>query len=378
MHREQRQKTTELLKARGVERALFAHLDTVKWLTGFAPPVQMGWHHLAGGPALVWFEGDHYYLIVLDAHAIDAGDFDQEVDGTLLTYQGYTIEQPIASAQNLAAALGDLLKRSAGYARHVGVEMQSVPAALFDVLASALAPNVTMTRIDDWLVPLRAVKTEEELVKLRRNFALTDIGHAAALEAIRPGLREIDIWMIAQTAINREAGRRVPLGNDCVVGDRPQNIGAWPRDYELKADGSLILDLSTGWQGYWSDSCETYYPVEMTPKQAAVRRVVREALDYAVGLIRPGVVAKDVDQKVRQFIEKAGYTAYPHHTGHGVGAGLHEAPRIVPYNDEILQAGMVIMLEPGIYFPGETGVRLEDGLLVTVDGAEVLTKHTRP
>jgi Xaa-Pro aminopeptidase len=80
---------------------------------------------------------------------------------------------------------------------------------------------------------------------------------------------------------------------------------------------------------------------------------------------------------VRQFIAAAGYPVYPHHTGHGVGVTGHEAPRIVPYNNEVLAEGMVIMLEPGIYLPGETGVRLEDALLVTATGAEVLTRHDK-
>jgi Xaa-Pro aminopeptidase len=94
-------------------------------------------------------------------------------------------------------------------------------------------------------------------------------------------------------------------------------------------------------------------------------------------LIRPGVVAKEVDQKVRQFIADAGYPVYPHHTGHSVGVSGHEAPRIVPYSQEVLAEGMVIMLEPGIYIPGEISVRLEDGMLITADGVEILTKHDK-
>jgi Xaa-Pro aminopeptidase len=73
----------------------------------------------------------------------------------------------------------------------------------------------------------------------------------------------------------------------------------------------------------------------------------------------------------------AGYPVYPHHTGHGVGVSGHEAPRLVPYNDEVLEEGMVIMLEPGIYLPGETSVRLEDAVLIQRNGVEVLTHHDK-
>ena len=88
-------------------------------------------------------------------------------------------------------------------------------------------------------------------------------------------------------------------------------------------------------------------------------------------------MAKTIDREVRAFIDAAGYPVYPHHTGHGVGVSGHEEPRIVPYNEQVLEEGMVIMLEPGIYFPGETGVRLEDALLVTRDGAELLTHYDK-
>jgi Xaa-Pro dipeptidase len=162
-----------------------------------------------------------------------------------------------------------------------------------------------------------------------------------------------------------------------VVGTRQENIGGAPEAYEIREGDSLTVDLSTIWQGYWSDSCMTYYAGERSEKAAKIHQIVRDALDYGISLIRPGVVAREVDQKIRAFIEKAGYGVYPHHTGHGVGVAPHEAPRIVPYNDEVLEEGMVIMLEPGIYIPGELSVRIEDGMLITADGVEVLTKHRK-
>ena len=108
-----------------------------------------------------------------------------------------------------------------------------------------------------------------------------------------------------------------------------------------------------------------------------MHRVVTQALELAISLVRPGARANEIDRRVRQFIAEAGYPVYPHHTGHGVGVSPHEQPRIVPYNDMAIEAGMVLMLEPGIYFPGEAAIRLEDALLVTPDGAEVLTHHDK-
>jgi Xaa-Pro aminopeptidase len=221
------------------------------------------------------------------------------------------------------------------------------------------------------------VKTAEELAKLRRSFALTDIGHAAARQATVLGAREIDVWNVLHTAIQQAAGERVPVGNDCVLGRRTFNIGGWPGDLELQANDSLIVDLSIVANGYWSDSCATYYVNARTDQQEKMHQTVQDALALATSLIRPGSVAKDIDQQTRAFIAAAGYTVYPHHTGHGVGTSGHEAPRLTPYNDQVLQAGMVVMLEPGIYFPGQTGARLEDALLVTANGCERLTNHDK-
>jgi Xaa-Pro aminopeptidase len=104
-----------------------------------------------------------------------------------------------------------------------------------------------------------------------------------------------------------------------------------------------------------------------------MHKAVSDTLDFAISLIKPGAVAREIDEQVRQFLANTHYPVYPHHTGHGVGVTGHESPRIVPYNDEVLSEGMVILLEPGIYVPGQTSVRLEDAVLVVADGAEVLT-----
>jgi Xaa-Pro dipeptidase len=372
MHAEQRQETYSLLHKHQIDQALFARPDSIKWLTGFAAPVQVGLNLFSSSYPLVWYDSGIFTLIVVEQYGELAAPFDKEEDGRVVTYQGYTVEGPIVSGSNLFSAFN----KSANITQtgKIGIESEYASDLITSQIRSA---GGNVVPIDGWLEPLRMIKTQEELTKLRRNFALTDIGHAAARQATVAGNREIDVWNAAHSAIQRAAGGRVPLGNDCVVGYRQNNIGGWPQDLELRLHDSIIVDLSAILDGYWSDSCATYFVGGRTEEQEKIHRIVTDALAYGKSLIRPGAVCREIDQKIKQFITDAGYQPYPHHTGHGVGVSGHEAPRIVPYSEEVLQAGMVIMLEPGIYLPGQTGVRLEDAILITADGIEVLTKHDK-
>jgi Xaa-Pro aminopeptidase len=372
MHAEQRERAQKVLAERGVERALFASHTSVTWLTGFAPAPQLGPSFFAGGPSLVWYAGGEFALIVLDSHAGEAAASGIPV----VTYPGYTIERPIDGPGGLAAALRATVGRPGPPGKRIGVEEGHLPVALAAILREATGGAETVA-VDGWLRPLQAVKTAEELAKLRENFALADVGHAAARQAVRPGQREIDVWVAIEGAIQQAAGQRVPVGNDCVVGYRQNNVGGWPGDLVIRPQDSVIVDLSTLRHGYWSDSCATYYAGEPTARQREMHGVVTRALEFAISLIKPGAVACEVDRAVRGFIADAGYPVYGHHTGHSVGITGHGDPRIVPYNTEVIQEGMVLMLEPGIYYPGETGVRLEDAVLVTAQGTEVLTHHDK-
>jgi Xaa-Pro aminopeptidase len=376
MHAEQRQRTRDRLDRAGIRRAIFADLHSIQWLTGFNPPVQVGPNFFLGGPPLIWYVDGHFTLLVIDGHAGSVESFGQQPDCELRTYEGYTIQKPITGGPNLAALLQEVIGARPG-SGPIGVEDRSFTVYLRDILAGIFESSAVWQSTDDWLVPLRMVKTAEEIAKLRDNFALSDLGHGVVRNLSLTGMREIDVWTEIHGAIQRKVGGRMPLGNDCVVGYRQNNIGGWPGDLVINETDSLIVDLSTLQHGYWSDSCATYYATKPGEEQARAHHMIEEALAYAISLVRPGVLANEIDRNVRNFIAERGYPVYPHHTGHGVGVTGHEEPRIVPYNEVPLQAGMVILLEPGTYVPGQWGVRLEDALLVTEDGAEVLTTHEK-
>ena len=376
MHQLQRERTDELLRSKGIRQALFTNYCSVKWLTGFAPAVQTGPYLFAGGPALVWYADGHFTLLVVDAQAPAAADFDAQPNCALVSYQGYSLHDPITPALHLATAFSTIVDATGPHGGPLALEENDTPVSLVRLLDD-LCPECTLEPADGWLEPLRMVKTAEEIEKLRANFALTGVGHAAARSAVAAGMREIDVWNVAHGAMQAAAGQRVPAGEDVVVGYRENNIAGWPLDYAIRPGGSLIVDLAPMYRGYWGDSCGTYYADTPAAEQANAHRTVLAALDFAAERLRPGVVAREFDAQVRRFLSDAGYSPQPHHSGHGIGVSVHEAPRLVPNNEQCLQEGMVMMVEPGIYVPGQIAVRLEDAFLITADGAERLTHHDK-
>ena len=368
MHQEQRERTHALLKSKSIHRALFANPANVTWLTGFARPWRAGADLYAGGPPLVWYEDGHFTLIVMDGQVAEAEAFSQEAGCAVIGYAGYAYEKAPQGHTLLKAALRQLVEAS-GNTGTVGVEARYLPFALAEVVRSSTSDLID---IDEWLTPYRLVRTDEELDKMRENFALIKIGQEAAKATVKPGNSEMDVWFAIHNAMQTAAGQTLHLGNDCVVGRR---MGGPALDIEILPTDSFIVDLSTILHGYWSDGCVTYYATEPSSKQVAMHRTVADALELAISLARPGAIAREIDQTVRQFVMDAGYPSYPHHTGHGAGVIGHEGPRITPHSEEILEAGMVIMLEPGIYYPGETGVRLEHAVLVTDNGPEIISPY---
>jgi Xaa-Pro dipeptidase len=366
-HHQQREQTRQLLKSRGIDRALLGHPASVTWLTGFAVPQRPAIDLYMGGPPLVWYDDGHYTLIVVEAQAALASHLAGEPDCDLVTYQGYNLEQLPDPPARLAEALQALGAGAAAGA--IGIETTSVPVRAWQ----AVSARGDLTAIDGWLRPLRMIKTAGELEKLRACFRLSDIAQAAARSAVQPGRSELDVWTAAHTAMQVAAGQTLPLGNDCNVGRRAHEGGPG-KPVKIEAEDSMVVDLGTCLDGYWSDSCGTYYAGTPTDRQRRLHQTISEALELAISLVKPGAVTGEIDAAVRAFIERAGYPVYPHHTGHGIGTQAHELPFITPYSRETLQPGMPLLLEPGSYVPGETGIRLEHAVLVTADGAEVLTQ----
>lgn len=251
----------------------------------------------------------------------------------------------------------------------------SMPALHLLPLAGALGEVPVLAT--DVLRELRMLKEDAEVDALRKAGAAIDRVHARVPEFLAPGRTEADVAADIAEAIVAEGHSEVAF---IIVGSGPH--GADPHhgysDRELQVGDIVVVDIGgTYGPGYQSDSTRTYSIGEPEPNVAQQYSVLQRAQRVAFDAVRPGVTAEQVDAAARSVLADAGLAEYfVHRTGHGIGLCVHEEPYIVAGNDLPLAAGMAFSVEPGIYFPGRWGARIEDIVVVTEDGA--LSVNNRP
>ena len=251
----------------------------------------------------------------------------------------------------------------------------SMPALHLLPLADVL--GVVPVLATDVLRRLRMIKDAVEIDALRKAGAAIDRVHARVPEFLVPGRTEADVAADIAEAIVAEGHSEVAF---IIVGSGPH--GADPHhecsDRELRAGDIVVVDIGGPYEpGYNSDSTRTYSIGKPDPEVARRYAVLQRAQQEAVDAVRPGVTAEQVDAVARDVLAEAGLAdAFVHRTGHGIGLSVHEEPYIVAGNDLPLAEGMAFSVEPGIYFPGQWGARIEDIVIVTADGAEPV--NSRP
>ena len=251
----------------------------------------------------------------------------------------------------------------------------SMPALHLVPLTGVLGmPPVLAT---DVLRGLRMVKEAGEVDALRKAGAAIDRVHARVPEFLRPGRTEADVAADIAEAIVAEGHSEVAF---VIVGSGPHGADPHHRysDRELQVGDVVVVDIGGAYQpGYHSDSTRTYSIGEPNHDVAQQYSVLQRAQRAALDAVRPGVTAEQVDAAARDVLVEAGLAEYfVHRTGHGIGLSVHEEPYIVAGNDLPLTEGMAFSVEPGIYFPGRWGARIEDIVIVTEDGA--LSVNNRP
>jgi len=281
---------------------------------------------------------------------------------------------PDRKARLVESAL-ERLKKCPG--RKIGYEASAALAGLTEGLRGERG-DVAWINVDSTLHKLKRSKDADEIALLKRAIKAGEAGHAAGLKDIRPGMTELDAYLVVQQAALRSVGDRVLVYGDFVSGPRCELERGGPPSQRVIEPGDLVLlDFSVVLGGYRGDFANTFAcGGGPTAGQKRLHAACLDAIAAAEALVKAGRAAREIDAAVRaSFAEKDLDGSFTTHTGHGLGLGHPDAPFLTPESADTLVAGDVIAIEPGQYVPGVGGMRFERNYLVTETGFEKLSHH---
>ncbi|MDQ3689279.1 MAG: Xaa-Pro peptidase family protein [Chloroflexota bacterium] len=258
----------------------------------------------------------------------------------------------------------------------LGLEAAVVTHADWAALAAA-APGVELHAMDDELVPLRILKTADEVEAIGRACSLTDECFAHLVEFVRIGMTEREVALELERYFRTNGAESLAFEPIVLAGARAAMPHGRPSEAVVEEGNVLLIDFGCTVDGYRSDMTRTVFVGEVPDRIRRYHDAVREAQRAAIDAIAIGVNGQELDAIARQRIEAESVEPYGHGLGHGIGLETHEPPRLRKSEASTLEAGMVFSIEPGIYLPGVTGIRIEDIVALEASGPRLLTKSSR-
>jgi Xaa-Pro aminopeptidase len=341
-----------LLQDHKLDLLLVTHLPNVRYLSGFTGSAAA---LLVGDRGATFFTDGRY---LAQAHA--------EVSGA---------EIVIARKAPTTAVADFLRELAAGRSgkRVLGIEADYVPVATRERLATQTHGRFKLASTSSLVEQVRMVKDATEIRLIRR---AVDVGARLlriARNKIRPGATEVQVAAALEYEARRCGAEGMSFPTIIAGGKRSALPHGRASEARIPRNGFVVCDFGVILAGYCSDRTRTVHVGRPSTLAREMYEAVREAQEAAIATVRPGVKAAEVDRAARRVLREAKLERYfTHSAGHGLGLEIHELPRLATGQDQILEKGMVITVEPGAYIPGKCGVRIEDVVVVTARGCEVL------
>ena len=282
--------------------------------------------------------------------------------------------------QKTPSAVADVIKKLDQ--RNIGFESAAVTVAEWEAFKELL-PEVNWKGGDDRVERLRLIKDESEVQQIRAAIAVAERAFTVFCALLRPEDSEVDLCDAMEGYVRRAGGKKTSFDSIVAGGPRAALPHAPPTKHTVGEGELLLVDWGAAGPFYKSDLTRVLdtrrdRAFAVGGRLEEVHAVVLRAQQKAIASVRPGVKAEVIDAAARDEIAQAGFgDFFGHGLGHGIGLQIHEGPAIRPHSETLLEPGMVFTIEPGIYLPGWGGVRIEDDVLVTPDGCEVLTHLPR-
>jgi Xaa-Pro aminopeptidase len=340
----------------GVDALLITHLPNIRYLCGFtgtAGVLLVSAH--SSKPKLAFYTDGRYSRQAAD-----------QVRGAKVI-----IRRKSAFAEAL-----DALQRAKF--KSLGFESEHLFYGDYRILSHATRGKLRLKPTSGVVEDLRIIKDADEIERIKAAVLAGSGLFPNALQAIKVGVAENDIAGELEFQARRAGAEGMSFDTIVAAGLRSALPHGRASHQPIPSDGFIILDYGVILGGYCSDMTRTIYMGRVSRNRRRMYDAIREAQLASIEAVRPGIEAGEVDKAGRTLLKKAGYGEYfTHSTGHGVGIEVHEQPRLAKGQTRKLLPGMVITIEPGIYIPEEGGVRIEDMVLVTESGHEVLTPTTK-
>lgn len=279
----------------------------------------------------------------------------------------------IASKSPLVAA-AECLATQRRRSTAVGIEPESISAGMRDRLAAMLKGRARLRSAPPLVERARMVKDAAEILCIRRAVELGASLFRIARKKIRPGVTEVEVAAAMEYEARRAGAEGMSFSTILASGTRSAVVHGRASGARIPRRGFVVCDFGVILAGYCSDRTRTLHIGRPSGEARRLYEVVLEAQQAAIATVRPGATGSEVDGAARRVLRKRKLARYfTHSTGHGLGLEIHEAPRLAEGQTQKLEPGMVITIEPGAYVPGKWGVRIEDVVVVTPSGCEVLT-----
>jgi len=332
--------------------------------------------HLPNIRYLCGFTGSAGLLLVEETGSV----FFTDVRYDTQAHEEVKAAKVVIARKSVLAALGEFLsgrrRRTKGWT--IGIEAEHFTIAEKKRLTKVRPSGVTLKDAPSLVERARMVKDDDELQRIRAAVALGAKLFERALEVLRPGVKETEVAGEMENAARRGGAEEMSFPTIIASGARSALPHGRASDQQIAPGGFVVCDFGVILSGYCSDQTRTVWVGTVPEDARRAYEAVKEAQQAAVDAVRPGIAVGEVDAAARKVLRKAGLGRYfAHSTGHGVGLEIHESPRVADGQREILQPGMVITIEPGVYFPGKWGVRIEDMVAVTAGGCEVMTPTSK-
>ncbi len=258
-------------------------------------------------------------------------------------------------------------------ARRIGFNPDNMKVREFEALKKLVAP-AKLVAVDDLIRPRRMCKDMSEVDRIRAAIQVAQDAFLHVKAWVRPGLTEREIAAELDYQMARRGAQEPAFGTIVAAGPNSSLPHYEPGERRWVDSEPLLIDWGARMNWYRSDLTRVLWVGSILPEYRTIFGIVREAQAAGIAAVKPGIKASAVDAAARRVIDKSGYgKKFNHALGHGIGVLTHEGPRLGKQSKDVLRPGMVVTVEPGIYLPGIGGVRIEDDVLVTETGHEVLS-----